>query len=146
MPDLARVMLPCAVQRGAEHVHAISVLLLALDGLRSCFGESRPQHETRISAETVAGCGAKGGKRPGSRDRSIAQVDESRARWPQSWCGTALGTLLIRQQSFGASQVMMFANGFTRQMLARLIRTGLATTQRAERQRQLSIPRSRRDY
>jgi hypothetical protein len=37
---------------------------------------------------------------------------------------------LLASSPFGASEVMMFANGFTRQMLARLIRTGLATTQR----------------
>jgi hypothetical protein len=37
---------------------------------------------------------------------------------------------LLVSSPFGASEVMMFANGFTRQMLARLIRTGLATTQR----------------
>jgi hypothetical protein len=97
------VMIPCAVLRGAEHVHAISVLLLAFDGLGSCFGQPRPQHETRISAETVAGPGAKGGKRPGSRDRSIAQVDES---WALHLFASSL---------FGASEVMMLANGFKRQ-------------------------------
>jgi hypothetical protein len=37
---------------------------------------------------------------------------------------------LLASSPFGASGVMMFANGFARQMLARLIRTGLATTQR----------------
>jgi hypothetical protein len=37
---------------------------------------------------------------------------------------------LLASSPFGASEVMMFTNGFTRQMLARLIRTGLATTVR----------------
>jgi hypothetical protein len=37
---------------------------------------------------------------------------------------------LLASSPFGASEAMMFANGFTRRMLARLIRTGLATTQR----------------
>jgi hypothetical protein len=37
---------------------------------------------------------------------------------------------LLASSPFGASEVMMFANGFTRQLLARLIRTGLATTLR----------------
>jgi hypothetical protein len=38
--------------------------------------------------------------------------------------------LQLASSPFGASEVMMFANGFTRQMLASLIRTGLATTLR----------------
>jgi hypothetical protein len=37
---------------------------------------------------------------------------------------------LLASSPFGASEAMMFANGFTRRMLARLIRTGLAATQR----------------
>jgi hypothetical protein len=39
---------------------------------------------------------------------------------------------LLASSPFGASEAMMFANGFTRRMLARLIHAGLATTQRKD--------------
>jgi hypothetical protein len=37
---------------------------------------------------------------------------------------------LLASSPFGASEAMMFANGFTRKTLVPLIRAGLATTQR----------------
>jgi hypothetical protein len=37
---------------------------------------------------------------------------------------------LLASSPFGASEAMMFTNGFTRRMLARLVRIGLATRQR----------------
>jgi hypothetical protein len=37
---------------------------------------------------------------------------------------------LLANSPLGASETMMFANGFTRRMLAGLIRAGLATAQR----------------
>lgn len=159
-------MRPRAVLRGAGHPHAISVLfLMPLRGPGSCFGVwSRPQHGTLDFRRNSRGPPAlKGGQvRRGSRS-SIARLDKSRARWPQSISAFGaegpgarrqgglkgeepqmpapprkrhLGAeqrralQLLASSPFGASEVMMFANGFTRQMLARLIHTGLATTQR----------------
>jgi hypothetical protein len=37
---------------------------------------------------------------------------------------------LLASSPFGASEAMMFANGFTRRILTQLIRAGLATTHR----------------
>jgi hypothetical protein len=81
------VMIPCAVLRGAEHVHAISVLLLAFDGLGSCFGQPRPQHETRISADTVAGPGAKGGSALGAAIvRSLKRMRAGHSTYSPAVC------------------------------------------------------------
>jgi hypothetical protein len=47
------------------------------------------------------------------------------------WRSATSGALqLLVSSPFGASEAMMFANGFTRKTLVPLIRAGLATTQR----------------
>ncbi len=102
MPDSAALMLRHAVLRGAEHPHAILVLfLMPFEALGSCFGVgSDPQHRTLDFRRNSRGPPAlKGGQvRRGSRS-SIAQLDKSRARGPQSASavgGTRTGGLDVK--------------------------------------------------
>ncbi len=50
---------------------------------------------------------------------------------------------LLASSPFGATETTMFVNGFTRQTLVRLIRAGLATTQREIKAGEQTIGRFR---